>query len=499
MKKLLSLMLAFLMLLTCASVFAEDEMYVYTPKHITVTYNGDPIIFPDAQPIMQNNRTLVPIRSIMERANLIVDYNGDTKTVNATCDDLSIAMTIDNTEATVTKGTESRTIMMEVPPTITNGRTYVPVRFISECLDINVNWNALSSEVVLIDPAEWKREIAESAKMLNVLLDMPFASDTAYAGNFSGLLQLGYIFKNLPPETGLASKTTACLDCNLTGTNVYDGNLFTAYAVLDIDLSALKTLYAGSGEADSAPSDEIATKHKIDLDMLLDEDWNLYVKSLGLVSLMEKIGQEAQAKAISDRYIKISLSSLIEGELPDLSACKTYWDLFAASVRADDRLYTQSAALLDDMVDTYIDEFSNDSLTITERYNGTHFWTLNVSQQDVTDFVLDMSRLTAISAGDPVDEGLLAEQKNNLDDAKIKKTITVLMENGAPSKVEFTDFYETGDKPLDPTITTGKVPTVQETHKANFGASIRKFNNYKDKKTEVPTNVITLEELKQIK
>lgn len=498
MKKFISLLITSLLFLTCTGVFAEDEMYVYTPKHITVTYNGDTIIFPDAHPIMQNSRTLVPIRAIMERANLNVDYNGETKAITATRDDLVIAMTIDNPEATVTLGTESRTITMDVPPVMISGRTYVPVRFIGECLDINVNWNALSSEVVLIDPTEWKREIATSAKMLNALLDMPFASDTAYAGNFSGLLQLGYIFKNLPAETGLASKTTACLDYNLTGTNVYDGNMFTAYAVLDIDLSALKTLSAAKGEADIFTFDEIATKHKIDLDMLMDEEWNLYIKSTGLLSLMEKTGQETYAKAIGNRYIKISLNDLIEGELPDMSACKTYWDVFAASVRADDRLYTQSAALLDEMVDTYISKFSNDSLTITERYNGTHFWTLNVSQQDMTDFKLDMTRLTAISSGDPVDESALSEQKKELDSAKVKHTITVLMENDVPAKVEFTDFYETDDEPIAPTASTGKVPTVQKTNKLNFGASIRKFNSYKDKKTEVPKDVITLDELKQI-
>ncbi len=498
MKKMLTLLIASLLLVTCTGVFAEDEMYVYTPKHITVTYNGDPIIFPDAHPIMQNNRTLVPIRAIMERANLTVDFNGETKTVTATQDVLSITMTIDKPEATITKGEDSRTVTMDVAPTIINGRTYVPVRFISECLDINVNWNALASEVVLIDPAEWKREIETRAKMLNVLLDMPFASDTAYAGNFSGLMQLGYIFKNLPAETGLAPKTTACLDYNLTGTNVYDGNIFTAYAVLDIDLSALKTLIAANGEAEFSPFDGITTKHKIDFDMLMDTKWNLYIKSTGLLSLMEKTGQEAYAKAIGNQYIKIPLNDLIEGELPDMSACKTYWDVFAASVRSDDMLYTQSAALLDDMVDTYIDKFSNDSLKITERYNGTHLWSMNVSPQDVTDFVLGMSRLTAISAGEPVNEAVLAAYKKDLEEAKIKKTITVLIENDAPTKVEFADFYETDFEEIGFESATGKAPTVQETHKVNVGASIRKFNSYKDKKTEVPKDVITLEELKQI-
>ena len=498
MKKFVSLLLAFLMLVTCTAVFAEDEMYVYTPKHITVTYNGDTIIFPDAHPIMQNNRTLVPIRSIMERANLTVDYNGETKTVTATRDDLAITMTIDNPAATVTQGGESRTITMDVAPTIKDGRTYVPVRFIIECLHINVNWNALASEVVLIDPDEWKSEIEDKAKMLNVLLDMPFASDSAYAGNFSGLLQLGYIFKNLPPETGLAPKSTACLDFNITGTNVYDGKIFTAYAVLDLDFSALKTLWATQGITDALPTNGVAEKQKIDLDILMDDEWNLYIKSAGLLSLMEATGQNAQAKAIGDRYIKIPLNYFIEGELPDMSLCKTYWDVFAESVRADDMLYTQSASLLDDMVDTYISQFSNDSLKITERYNGTHFWTLNASQQDVADFKLAMSRLTSISTGEPVDEVALAEQKKELDNAKIKKTITILMENNTPSKVEFADFYETADKPFLGTL-TAKTPTVQETHKFNFGASIRKFNSYKDKKTEVPKNVITLEELMQIK
>ena len=500
MKKILSVLLACIMLVACVSVFAEDSMFVFTPKDITVTYNGDAITFPDAQPIMQNSRTLVPVRAIMERANLTVDYNGDTKTVTATRDDLTITMTLDNTTATITSGDGTQTVTLDVPPTMIDNRTYVPIRFISECIDVKVNWNGLYNEVVLIDTGEWKQEIAENAKLLNCLLDMPLADDVARVGNVSGNLQLGYILKNLPVQTGLASKMTACLDFYLTGTQMYDGKYFASYAVVDADLSALKTLYAGSGNLNAAPSDDVATKHKIELDIIMDDQWNLYVKSTGLLELINGT-DDAITKAASNKYIKMSLCDVLGTTLPAMSDCKTHWDFFAAGINADDMLYTQSVALLDDMIDTWVKKYHNDSLRITERYDGTYFWSLTVDQEDVADFTVTMSRLSGINAGDPMNEEALKTKKATYDDDKIKQTITVLMDDNTPTKIEVTYASQTDPAAIAGTNTesSAKVPTIESAHKANFGASTRKFNSYKDKKIVIPTNVITLEELEQLK
>lgn len=126
---------------------------------------------------------------------------------------------------------------------------------------------------------------------------------------------------------------------------------------------------------------------------------------------------------------------------------------------------------------------------------------MTVDQEDVADFTVTMSRLSGINAGDPMNEEALKTKKATYDDAKIKQTITVLMDDNTPTKIEVTYASQTDPAAIAGTNTesSAKVPTIESAHKANFGASTRKFNSYKDKKIVIPTNVITLEELEQLK
>ncbi len=114
------------------------------PAVLTVTYNGEKIYF-DQLPVIENGRTLVPLRAIFETLGATVDWNGDTRTVTATKDDVSISLTIDNT--TATKNGEA--IQLDVPAKIVNGRTLVPVRFIADCFGVKVDWNGDLQKVIL--------------------------------------------------------------------------------------------------------------------------------------------------------------------------------------------------------------------------------------------------------------------------------------------------------------------------------------------------------------
>lgn len=112
--------------------------------YVTVTYNGEMIIF-DQKPVIENGRTLVPLRAIFEKLGATIEWNGETGTVTAKKDDTTISLTIDNTTATK----NNDTITLDVPAKIINGRTLVPVRFIADCFGVNVDWNAEARRVIL--------------------------------------------------------------------------------------------------------------------------------------------------------------------------------------------------------------------------------------------------------------------------------------------------------------------------------------------------------------
>lgn len=112
--------------------------------YITVAYNNELIAF-DQKPIIENGRTLVPLRAIFEKIGATVEWNGDTQTVVATKDNTAISLTINNTTATK-NGTA---ITLDVPAKIINGRTLVPVRFVADCFGVDVQWNGDIQRVVL--------------------------------------------------------------------------------------------------------------------------------------------------------------------------------------------------------------------------------------------------------------------------------------------------------------------------------------------------------------
>lgn len=106
-------------------------------------YNGK-IAF-DQVPVIENGRTLVPLRAIFERIGATVEWDGATQTVKATKGDTTISLTIDNT--TAYKNGEA--ITLDVPAKILNGRTLVPVRFVADCFGVDVEWVQETQTVLL--------------------------------------------------------------------------------------------------------------------------------------------------------------------------------------------------------------------------------------------------------------------------------------------------------------------------------------------------------------
>lgn len=82
-------------------------------------------------------RFLVPLRSIFEALGASVYWEGETKTVTAKKEDITIMFSIDNKKASV----NGELLELDVPATIINGSTFVPTRFISESLGADVSWD----------------------------------------------------------------------------------------------------------------------------------------------------------------------------------------------------------------------------------------------------------------------------------------------------------------------------------------------------------------------
>jgi len=109
------------------------------------TVNGEPFRL-SASPFLRGGRTMVPLRFVSEQLGAAVHWNETTGAITVSSE--GTVVTLRNGSRIVTvNGTPSRT---DAPPTIVNGRAFVPLRFVSERLGANVRWEA-STRSVSID------------------------------------------------------------------------------------------------------------------------------------------------------------------------------------------------------------------------------------------------------------------------------------------------------------------------------------------------------------
>lgn len=90
----------------------------------------------NTSPVVQNGRTLVPIRAIIEAFGGTVGWENDTQTVTLNYKDDCIKLTIDSTLAYINNSSE----VLDVAPQIINGRTMLPIRFVAEGFNFDVLW-----------------------------------------------------------------------------------------------------------------------------------------------------------------------------------------------------------------------------------------------------------------------------------------------------------------------------------------------------------------------
>jgi len=118
----------------------------------TISINGisKTIDAEGSKPVIKNDRTLLPIRVLIESLGGTVNWNGETREVTINLDYRTIVLTIDNNTATV-DGIKMQIDSNDskVTPIIINGRTYLPLRFIIEHINGTVSWDSATQTVTI--------------------------------------------------------------------------------------------------------------------------------------------------------------------------------------------------------------------------------------------------------------------------------------------------------------------------------------------------------------
>lgn len=142
-KKLLAVALTFALALSMAPVVVSAN------DNITVTIDGQSVIFADQGPIIIDGRTLVPVGGVFGALGFTPSWDSATRTATLTRSDYVVVITIDS--ATFTTNGESH--ILDIPAQIINDRTMLPIRAVLESVGYELEWEGVTRTVVITSPA----------------------------------------------------------------------------------------------------------------------------------------------------------------------------------------------------------------------------------------------------------------------------------------------------------------------------------------------------------
>ncbi|MBR3577138.1 MAG: N-acetylmuramoyl-L-alanine amidase, partial [Clostridia bacterium] len=199
MRKIISILTAFVLSLSLINVSAADDILLYL---------NDSEIKCDVPPVIVNDRVLVPARALFEPLGASLKWNDTIKQATVTLDDLTIKLKIGSDTATV----NGEKVKMDCAPIIAESRTMFPVRFVAEKLGYIVKWDDKQRDVYISTPPKEPEKnkitslnVSATADILTVsaIFSQPIAGYTDYyVSNPTRLVfeldDCRYYDKNLP-------------------------------------------------------------------------------------------------------------------------------------------------------------------------------------------------------------------------------------------------------------------------------------------------------------
>ena len=149
MKKVLTILLGISLMFTgltaCAAETDINIVLQIGNPNMTVNGTEKPIDDNGTEPIIVDDRTLLPVRAVIEEMGGAVLWDSETQTVLLAYGGDIITLAIDNSTAFLNDNAQT----LDTAPTIINDRTMLPIRFIAESFHFNVDWLQDEQKVII--------------------------------------------------------------------------------------------------------------------------------------------------------------------------------------------------------------------------------------------------------------------------------------------------------------------------------------------------------------
>lgn len=142
MKKLITMSSVVLatLLFSSFSVSAEEAV-------ISVQINNQPVVFEHAEPVIMNDRTLVPLRGVFDNMGFAISWDEEAKVASLAKGTDIIRASTARLELTNENGTNK---IGDIAPQLIDGYFMIPVRAVAEATGAQVDWDNASKVVTII-------------------------------------------------------------------------------------------------------------------------------------------------------------------------------------------------------------------------------------------------------------------------------------------------------------------------------------------------------------
>lgn len=149
MKKIAALVLSLLLMMSvtfvdAAQIYYDDAWHTYEGNIFTLKVDGKTINC-EVPPIVFDDYSVVPARDVFEAMGATVDWNAPNQKVTVKYDDTKVEVFINKRAVNVNNVEKTAPI----PAKLINGKTMIPVRFVSEALGFSVDFDS-STDTILI-------------------------------------------------------------------------------------------------------------------------------------------------------------------------------------------------------------------------------------------------------------------------------------------------------------------------------------------------------------
>lgn len=185
-KRVLAIFLFIMMIATSFTVCIAQTKVIEVPE-VKILLNGKQITFEDVT-LSISNRTMLPLRAVLVELGVINDdqhiiWDNTEKSVTIIKDSTTIYLKQGSTVATVNG--ENKTL--DAAPILysKNNRIYIPVRFISQALGYDVDWDGITSTVTIDSPSEGKTGIIGSWENYQAVVNVSLTSNLVLNSNYT--------------------------------------------------------------------------------------------------------------------------------------------------------------------------------------------------------------------------------------------------------------------------------------------------------------------------